>query len=332
MSRHSRTRRTLTKFSRSRFSYWRWLSLWSLPWPPLLSSSHFQSLSVPLNSLFSSSNLACAWSACACLSSGRSRTSCTLRAEAITITSSSAPRCCASRIMRPTRGSSGRRESVWPMRREFVVVVHRAQLGEQLVAVDDGALLRRLDEGEVFHRAQAQRLHAQDHARQRAAQNFRVGEPRAGVEAGLVVEADADAVGHAAAAPGALVGRGLADRLHHQLLHLLAEAVALHARGAHVDHVADARHRERGFGHVGRQHDAPPAVLLKDAVLLGLRQPREQRQHLGVAQRGDVAQVLAQVVGGFADLALTGQKHQDVAALGPRHSSSTASAMALLRS
>jgi hypothetical protein len=44
------------------------------------------------------------------------------------------------------------------------------------------------------------------------------------------------------------------------------------------------------------------------------RQAREQRQHLGVARHGLVRQVLAQMVGGLADFALAGQKHQDVAA------------------
>jgi hypothetical protein len=258
----------------------------------------------------------CAWSAWVCFSSGRSRTSCTLSAEAITSTSSSAPRCCASSIMRPTRGSSGRRPALADAG-ELVGVVHRAQFGQQLVAVGDGAALRRLQEREVLHRAQVQRLHAQDHARQRAAQDFGVGEARPAVEAGLVVQADADAVGHAAAAAGALVGRRLADGLDQQLLHLAAEAVALDARRAGVDDVADARHRQRGFGHVGGQHDAALAVRLEDAVLLGLRQARKQRQHLGVAQRRLVAQVLAQVVGGFADLALAGQEDQDVAARAP---------------
>ena len=38
---------------------------------------------------------------------GRSRTSCTLKADAITNTSDNASRWRASRIMRPTRGSSG---------------------------------------------------------------------------------------------------------------------------------------------------------------------------------------------------------------------------------
>ena len=101
----------------------------------------------------------------------------------------------------------------------------------------------------------------------------------------LVVQADADAVGDAAAAAGALVGRGLADRLDLQLLDLVAVAVALDARQAGVDHVADARHRERGLGDVGRQHDAACRCRLEHAVLLGLRQAREQRQDLGCAGR-----------------------------------------------
>ena len=62
--------------------------------------------------------------------------------------------------------------------REFVVVVHRAEFGQQLVAVGNGAALRRLNEGEVFDRAQAQRFHAQDHGSQRAAQNLGVGKTR----------------------------------------------------------------------------------------------------------------------------------------------------------
>ena len=76
-----------------------------------------------------------------------------------------------------------------------------------------------------------------------------------------------------------------------------------------------------------------PRVAVEDAVLLGLRQPREQRQHLGIARQRLVRQVLAQVVGRLADLALAGQEHQDVArACASRQSSSTPSAMASFRS
>ena len=84
-------------------------------------------------------------------------------------------------------------------------------------------------------------------------------------------------------------------------------------RGACVYDVADARHGERGFGHVGGQNDAPPGVAVKNAVLLGLRQSRKQRQHFGIAKHGLMAEVAAQMVRRLADLALARQKHQNVA-------------------
>ena len=70
---------------------------------------------------------------------------------------------------------------------QLVRVVHCAQLGQQLVAVSNRPALGFFEEGEVFHDAQVQRLHAQDHPGQRAAQNFGVGKTRAAVEVGLVV-------------------------------------------------------------------------------------------------------------------------------------------------
>ena len=68
-----------------------------------------------MNSDFSSSNSLCFSSAACACSSGRSRTSCTLSADAMISTSFSAWRSRASRIMRPTRGSSGSVESSWPI-------------------------------------------------------------------------------------------------------------------------------------------------------------------------------------------------------------------------
>ena len=197
---------------------------------------------------------------------------------------------------------------------QLVGLVHRPQLAQKLVAVGDGAPLGRLQEGELLHRPQAQRLHAQDHAGQRGAQDLGVGKARTACEIFLVVQADADAIGHPPAAARALVGGGLADRLDQQLFDLAAKAVSLHTRGAGVDHIADARHRQRGLGHVGGQHDAPSAMRLEDAVLFRLRQAGEQRQHLGAAQHRAVRQMTAQVVGGLTDLALARQENQDIAA------------------
>ena len=198
---------------------------------------------------------------------------------------------------------------------QLLVVIDRAQLIEQLVAIADRLGARCFQKREMLHLAQMQRLHAQDHAGQRRAQDFRIGKRLATGKILLVIQADADAVGNPAATAGTLVGCRLADRLHQQLLDLVAIAVALDARGTGIDHVADAWHRQRGFCHVGGQHDAAALVVVEHAVLLGLAQARKQRQHLGVAQHRAVAQVLAQMIGSFTDLALAGQEHQDVAAV-----------------
>ena len=129
----------------------------------------------------------------------------------------------------------------------------------------------------------------------------------------FVVKAYANAIGHAAAPARTLVGRRLADGLHHQLLHFISKAVALDTGGACINHIPNAGHRERGFGHVGGQDNAPLRVRIKNAVLLSLRQAGKHGQHFGVALDGVVAQVPPQVVGSLAYLALAGQKHQNIA-------------------
>ena len=96
----------------------------------------------------------------------------------------------------------------------------------------------------------------------------------------------------------------------------MAQAVAFDAGVAGVDHITDAGYRERGFGHVGGQHNAALPVGRKNAVLLGLAQAGKQGQHLGTSEHWVVCQVFLQVVGCFADFALTGQKHQHVAVVG----------------
>ena len=100
----------------------------------------------------------------------------------------------------------------------------------------------------------------------------------------LAVEPDADAGRHPPAAAGALVGRGLRDRLDGEALHLEAVAVAGDAGGAGVDDGADAGHGERRLGDVGGQHDPATAVGGEHPVLLGRREPGVERQDLGVAQ------------------------------------------------
>ena len=191
---------------------------------------------------------------------------------------------------------------------EALAGVERAQLLEQVDAVGDVAPVRRVDERERGDVAQADGGHLEDDAGQVGAQDLRFGVFRAGQEVRLVVQPDADAVGRAAAAALALVGRGLRDRLDGQPLHLEAVAVAGHPGGAGVDHVLDAGDGERGLGHVGGEHDPAAAVGLEDAVLLGRGEPGVQREDLQVP---DVQP--GQRLGGVADLPLAAQEHQDVA-------------------
>ena len=192
---------------------------------------------------------------------------------------------------------------------QFALIVERMEFGEELVAVGDEPVAGRIDEGEAHHVAEPERLHPEDDARERRAQQFGVGEARPVGEVVLVIEADADAVGDTAAAAGALVGRRLADLLDQELLDLVARRIALDPGGAGVDDIADARHGERGLGDVGRQHDAAQGGgRLEDRVLLGDRKAREQRQDFGAGRM-----VLAQRLGGVADLALAGQEDEDVA-------------------
>ncbi len=199
-----------------------------------------------------------------------------------------------------------------PPRRQVVVLVDGGEFRQQLVAVGDRPARRRLHERELARFAELQRLHAQDHRRQRGAQHLRVGELRPLAELRFVVQADADARGDPAAAAGPLVGRRLRDRLDAQLFDLVAVRVALHARQPGVDDEADAGHGERGFGDVGRQHDAPAGGAgPKHALLLFDRQPRIQRQDLGGRRM-----VLAQRLGRLADFALPRQKDEHVAAAG----------------
>ena len=192
-------------------------------------------------------------------------------------------------------------------------VVDGAEFLQQLVAVGDRTRARRLEKRERLDVAEVQRGHAQDHGRQRAAQDLRIGVARSRRVVVLVIEPDADAGGDATAAPRALVRRSLGDLLDLQQRRLVAQRVALDARKPAVDDVADARDGQRGLGYVGREHHAPPPRRREHALLLRDRQPRIQRQDLDGSRVRTARERAAQEFRGFADLAFAGQEHQDVA-------------------
>ncbi len=193
-------------------------------------------------------------------------------------------------------------------RGQVALAVDRPQLGQMLPTVSDGPLIRRFKEREILDAAQAELQHAQDHPREAGTTDFRIGELRPCLEIGLCIQAIADALGHAATAALALVGTGLRDRLDVQPVQLVARAVTLDAGETGVDHIADARHRQRGLGHVGGQHDAPVRAGVEHPVLVLVGQPRVQRQYFGIAVLAPLQRLVC-----IADLTLARQEDQHVA-------------------
>ncbi len=195
-----------------------------------------------------------------------------------------------------------------PQVREPIALVERAQLAQRVLPVGDHPPGRWIQERELAHVAESQGLHAQDHARKVAAEDLggRVG--LAAVEVLFLVESQARARPEPAASARALAGRRLRDALDGKPLDARPRAVAAQPGQPRIDHESDARHGERGLSDVGGQHDAPLRRRLEDALLLGCRQPRVQRQHLQA-----VVVAPAQDAGGGADLPLAAQEDENVA-------------------
>ena len=154
-------------------------------------------------------------------------------------------------------------------RRELAVAVYRREFLQQVETVADGLAIRRFDKREIGDLAQAQVQHLQDHSSEVGAQDLRVGKFRAPDKVFFAVQAHANTRLNPAATAFTLVGAGLGNRLDGQTLHFGAVAVATDARRTAVDHVANARHGQRGFRDVGRQYHAPARVGLENALLLG---------------------------------------------------------------
>ena len=140
------------------------------------------SLTMPTNSDFGSANSACALSAAPRWSAGRSRGSWMPRKAAIASISRRQPRSLRgdehARELHVDRQARHRAADGRELARALVAVFDRAEFEQLLPAVGDRARIRRFEEREFLDAPQAQRQHAQDHAGQRGAADFRIGEAR----------------------------------------------------------------------------------------------------------------------------------------------------------
>ena len=173
-----------------------------------------------------------------------------------------------SRVYRQPRQLATQRREPAPRR-------HRTQLLEQAIAIADHFGVGGIDKGKPRHVPQPQLEHAQHDGGEIGAPDLGIGEFRAALKIGLAIEPQAHPLGHTTTATHALVGAGSGDWLNGQALQAAAHAVATDACLAGVNHVANARHGERGLGHVGGEHyPHAGATAGKYPILLGLTQAR----------------------------------------------------------
>ena len=171
-----------------------------------------------------------------------------------------------------------------PEIRDLQPAIDRVQFLEQLVPVTHQPRVGGIDERKAGDVAESERRHLQDDRGQVGPLDLRLGEFRPGLEIVFAVEPDADAVGDSPAASLALLGACARHAFDRQTLNLAARAIAADAGEAGVDHVADPGHRQRGLGHVGREHDATPSTGGEHACLLRRRQAGVERYHLAMGQ------------------------------------------------
>ena len=164
----------------------------------------------------------------------------------------------------------------------------RVQFAQQVEPVFDAAGFRRLQKREGGDLAEPERDHLQDDRSQVGTQDLGFGELGPLAEVLLRVEPDGDAVARATGPTAALVGRRLADRLDRQPLDLGSHAVPADARGAGVDDIPDAGHRQARLRDVRRQHYAAAgsrsSAALEHPVLVCGAEATVEREHLGSGQ------------------------------------------------
>ncbi len=203
-------------------------------------------------------------------------------------TSSRQFRSSAARIMRPTRGSTGRRASSRPS--------DVSAGGDRWRPVRTASCSRpewhrrgRVEKRKLLDRAQFQCEGLQNDRRQVRAPNLRSGVVFPADVILFAIESNADAGSDPAAASFALIGRRLRDGLDRQSLDLGARRVAADARRARVDDGTYAGNGQRGLRHVGCQHHASLRVRLEDPVLFLGGQTRVQRKDIqGISPACDV--------------------------------------------
>ena len=108
-----------------------------------------------------------------------------------------------------------------------------------------------------------------------------------------------------------MIGAALGDQLHGQTLRARARRITAQPRQPGVDHILDARQRERSLGNVGGQNHAARAARTEDALLLATGHATIERDDFRARAQPPLQQITR-----LADIPLRGEKHQHIPGLG----------------
>ena len=214
--------------------------------------------------------------------------------------------------MRKARMQAETRHRV-PVRRRLTLRVQRAELGQQVARLRQGAGRWRIEEGEIAPVAGAPDRQLEGERRQVGGQDLRhrMGRARALIRFGPQADADPRTEPAGAAAP--LVGGRLAGAHGFEARHAGARIVARHAREAGIDDDADVLDGQAGLRDGGGQHHLASTRRRRGhgRILLARREVAVERRHDdGRAEIG-----IGQMRGHAPDLAGARQECEDAAVL-----------------
>ena len=126
---------------------------------------------------------------------------------------------------------------------ELPLAIERADLTQRAIPL--GHRLRRwgIKKRKLIDLRQTQRLHPQNHPRQRTAANLGIGELRALLKLQLLIQPHAHSIAHSTAAALSLTRTRPTHRLDQQTLHTLARTPPTHPRHTGINHASNARNR-----------------------------------------------------------------------------------------
>ena len=173
---------------------------------------------------------------------------------------------------------------------------------------------RAVDEGESVDIAQIEGEHSEDHARERRAEDLRLGVKGAAEEVLLAEKPDTDPVLDPAAAALPLIGAASRYRPDGKAGRPRAGIVLSDPGQSRVDHKTDVRNGDRGFRHIGCNDDLPCRRRSEDTLLLRCGKPREEGK-----DGSPFPETSGEKAAGFPDVLFRRHEDQDIAPFTPFH-------------